>query len=136
MASNYYLFISSALIEIGSGVTLLFYPPFLFPDAKGGALLFASQMIGVAMISIGLAAYEGSKLRGPPQSSVALGLLAYNVGITAIGAISLFTGGFLPGPVFSGVTPLLRFSALALVHIPFSILFWFVVVKGGSSSGK
>ena len=89
------LFKSSAIVEALTGLALLVAPLFvidlLLGDGLGATGVAVARVLGIGLLSIGVAAWEsqGQEIRLAPRT----GLCLYNIGIAVLLAILGTTGG-------------------------------------------
>ena len=89
------LFKASAIVEVLTGLALLVAPLFviglLLGDGMGAIGIAVARVLGVGLVSVGVAAWEsqGQAIRLAPRA----GLCIYNIGIAVLLAILGTTGG-------------------------------------------
>lgn len=85
----------SAVIEVLTGIALLFAPAFviglLLGDGTGATGLAVARVLGIGLLSVGVAGWESQ--RRDSRLAPRAGLCIYNVGIAGLLAILGTTGG-------------------------------------------
>jgi hypothetical protein len=90
-----YLFIVTAVLEVGTGLALVVLPAIslellLAAKSPSPEALFISRVAGAALVAIGVASWLGrNDLHSPAQFGLLVGMLVYNV---AVGALLTYAG--------------------------------------------
>ena len=102
MASVWHLFIVTAAIEIGAGLTLLVAPAMIIPLLFGSAVdtfpaTGVARLAGGALLALGAACWW-ARFDGASAAARALvgGLLVYNIAVVALATVGTLGG---PGPL-------------------------------------
>ena len=96
------LILVSAVLELGTGLALLFVPGFVVRILLGTALVgpgvATSRLCGIALISLGLASWPKweptEPIRHRPDRRAARALLVYNASATAYLALLMVVAGY------------------------------------------
>ncbi len=95
MMNTSVLFKTSAIVEVLTGVALLVAPLFviglLLGDGLGATGVAVTRVLGIGLLSVGVAAWESPQQ--DPRLAPRAGLCLYNIGIAILLAILGTTGG-------------------------------------------
>ena len=123
------LFNVSAVIEVLTGIALLFAPAFviglLLGDGLGPTGIAVARVLGIGLLSVGVAGWESPRLdtRLAPRA----GLCIYNVGAAIVFVILGTTGG---------MNGILLWPAAALHALIGAMMLWVILVPSQKATAE